>query len=391
MATGELTATLNSIGQSAALRFADSLNESQRSRLTVQLESLDLNAIPGLVARYVTGKYAPPIPTHFEPASSLPRIPGNPTQAALYKKARVRGEELIREGAVAAFLVAGGQGTRLGYDGPKGEYPVTPIRKKPLFQVFAEQLIAVGRKYGKPVPWYIMTSDTNDAATRAFFQKHHYFGLNPADVFFFQQGMMPAFSMDGQLLLAEKDSLALSPGGNGDCFRSLMRTGAIADMKRRGITHLSYFNVDNPLARCVDELFLGLHDVTGSDMSSKAVPKASAQERVGNFAIADGKLQVIEYSDMPAAVASETNPDGSLKYLCASIGIHAIRVDFVERLNAGGELQLPWHRAEKKMPCVDNAGNRVKPDKINAVKLEQFVFDAIPLASNPLVFMTERS
>src|SRR5258708_39700915 len=125
-----------------------------------------------------------------------------------------------------------------------------------------------------------MTSDINDAPTRAFFQKHNYFGCNPADVFFFQQGMMPAFAMDGTLLLAEKDSLALSPDGHGGSLRALDRSGALADMKKRGIEHLSYFQVDNPLVHCIDPLFLGLHHLTGSEMSSKTIPKAHALEKV---------------------------------------------------------------------------------------------------------------
>ena len=390
MTSQEFTARLASIGQGSVLRFMRELDEAGQARLVRQITDLDLERIPELASRYVTGRYTPPIPTRFDPATPMPRTPENAEQKNLYAEAEDRGQQLLREGKVGAFLVAGGQGTRLGYDGPKGEYPVTPIKSKPLFQVFAEQLLAHGRAAGKTIPWYIMTSETNDAATRAFFEKNHHFGYDPSAVFIFQQGMMPAFAMNGQLLLAEKDSLALSPGGNGDCFRSLYRSGAVADMKKRGIVHLSYFNVDNPIVHCIDELFLGLHDLTGSEMSSKAIPKASAEERVGNFAVADGKLQVIEYSDMPAEVAAQRNADGSLKYSSASIGIHAIRVEFIERLNAG-VLQLPWHRAEKKVACIDEHGNSVKPEKPNAVKLEQFVFDAIPLAKNPIVYMTERA
>ena len=226
---------------------------------------------------------------------------------------------------MAAFLVAGGQGTRLGYDGPKGEYPVTPIKNKPLFQVFAEQLRAYSRDFGKTVPWYVMTSDVNDAPTRAFFKKHDYFGYNPADVFFFQQGMMPAFAMDGRLLLGEKDSLALSPDGHGGSLRALDRSGALADMRSRGVEHLSYFQVDNPLVHCIDPLFLGLHDLTGSEMSSKTIPKAGPLEKVGNFVIGDGVVQVIEYSDLPEELAKQTNPDGTLRFNAGSIAIHALR------------------------------------------------------------------
>jgi UDP-N-acetylglucosamine/UDP-N-acetylgalactosamine diphosphorylase len=279
----------------------------------------------------------------------------------------------------------------LGYDGPKGEYPVTPIKNKPLFQVFAEQLLNWSKTAGKSIPWYIMTSDVNDGPTRVFFKRHNYFGYNPDDVVFFPQGMMPAFSFAGEMLLAEKDSLALSADGHGGSLRALAKTGALADMKRRGVEHLSYFQVDNPLVYTIDPLFLGLHDLTGSEMSSKTIGKAHALEKVGNFVFADGAVQVIEYSDLPDELAKQTNADGSLKFNAGSIAIHALRVSFIERLNAGGQLTLPWHRAEKKVPYVDAAGKTIKPDKPNAVKLEQFVFDAIPLAKNAIVYETLRS
>src|SRR5207248_7489660 len=197
------------------------------------------------------------LPQHVEPVKPYPREPGA-EHRQLYRDAELRGHRLLKEGKVAAFLVAGGQGTRLGYDGPKGEYSVTPIKKKPLFQVFAEQLLAHSRRAGQTIPWYIMTSNINDAPTRAFFEKHNYFGYPREDVFFFQQGMMPAFDFDGKMLLAEKGSLALSPDGHGGSLRALDRSGALADMRHRGVKHLSYFQVDNPLVHTIDPLFLGL-------------------------------------------------------------------------------------------------------------------------------------
>src|SRR5258705_3762732 len=202
--------------------------------------------------------------------------------------------------------------------------------------------------------------------------------------------MMPAFAMDGKMLLAEKDSLALSPDGHGGSLRAIFKSGALADMKKRGIQQLSYFQVDNPLVHCIDALFIGLHDMTGSEMASKVLPKSHPLEKVGNFVVADGATQVIEYSDMPEALARETNADGALKFNAGSIAIHVLSVSFVERLNTGGQLKLPWHRAEKKVPYIDDSGNEEKPDKPNAIKLEQFVFDAIPLAKNPLVYETDR-
>ena len=183
-------------------------------------------------------------------------------------------------------------------------------------------------------------------------------------------------------MLAEKDSLALSPDGHGGSLRALAKSGALDDMKRRGVEHLSYFQVDNPLVRVIDPLFLGLHEQFRSEMSSKSLPKAAAKEKVGNFAVGDGKLTVIEYSDLPDELAEQTNADGSLKFNAGSIAIHAISVAFIERLNAGGTLELPWHRADKKVPHLGEP----EPSAVNAVKLEQFVFDAITLADSPIVY-----
>ena len=390
MSTPDLTAQLNSIGQSGVLRFADQLDPAGRAKLTGQLQALDLPHVAELADEYVKHKPVVELPKDIRPVQAFPRV-ADAAHADQYQRATRTGHDLIAAGKVAAFLVAGGQGTRLGYDGPKGEYPVTPVRAKPLFQVFAEQLLSYGKQFGKPIPWYLMTSDVNDAATRAFFEKNNYFGLQNSDVYFFVQGMMPAFSMDGQMLLADKDSLALSPDGHGGSLSALFKSGAIADMKRRGVEHLSYFQVDNPLVHIIDPLFLGLHAATGSQMSTKTIPKADALEKVGNLVVGDGATQVIEYSDLPGELAQQTNPDGGLRFNAGSIGLHALTVEFVEHLNTGGKLKLPWHRAEKKVPYVDAAGNPVKPDKPNAVKLEQFVFDAIPLAKNAMVYTTDRA
>jgi UDP-N-acetylglucosamine/UDP-N-acetylgalactosamine diphosphorylase len=381
---------LREIGQEQVLRFWDELDDASRARLAGQLEALDLETIAHLAETYVRRKPHVPLPTAVEPVDAYPRVPTAETER-LYADARRRGDELLRQGKIGAFLVAGGQGTRLGYDGPKGEFPVTPIRRKPLFQVFAEQLRAVARDAGRPIPWYIMTSEANDAATRDFFAANGHFGYAPDDVVFFRQGVMPAFDFDGRMLLAEKDSLALSPDGHGGSLRALDRSGALADMRARGVEHVSYFQVDNPLVHTIDPLFLGLHDLTGSEMSSKTIPKSGPLEKVGNFVVGDGVLQVIEYSDLPEELARQTDESGALRFNAGSIAIHAVRVSFVERLNAGGRLELPWHRAEKKVEHVDERGAQVEPTTPNAVKLEQFVFDAIPLAKSPIVLTTDRA
>jgi len=312
--------------------------------------------------------------------------------AAAWAQAKAAGEAALRAGRVAAFTVAGGQGTRLGYDGPKGTFPVTPLKQKTLFQVFAEKILAAGRRYGRPLHWFVMTSHANHAATEAFFAEHRWFGLDRGRVHFFRQGRMPAVGFDGKILLETESSLALSPDGHGGSLRALDRSGALDLMKSEGVDTLSYFQVDNPLVRCIDPAFLGWHVLRGSEMTSKMVPKAYAEEKVGHFCTQAGKSVVVEYSDLPMAMQRETDAAGQLRYVAGSIAIHVLDREFVRRMAAGGEgATLPFHRADKKIPTVDAAGAPVKPQKANGVKFEMFVFDALPFAKNPVIIETLRA
>ncbi len=378
-------------GQEHLLAFWPRLNDGQRAELLADLDQVDLPRCARLIDPYVRNRPQVALPSRIEPPPILPAAP-DPGRVELYRRAVAAGEEAICAGRVAAFTVAGGQGTRLGYDGPKGCYRISSVRQAPLFQLFAESLLGVERRFGARLRWYIMTSPTNDAQTRDFFAAHAYFGLKPAEVFFFPQRQMPAFLPDGRIALAEMHRIALSPDGHGGSLRALAESGALADMGGQGIEYISYFQVDNPLVRTIDPLFIGLHVVMGSEMSSKAVMKADDMERVGNFCLADGKLTVIEYSDLPEVLAREHNPDGSRRFDAGSIAIHVLSRRFVERLTSeGASVQLPWHRADKKVRIVDESGAPVDPAAPNAVKLEMFVFDAIPLARNPLVLYTERA
>ncbi|MCK5845109.1 MAG: UTP--glucose-1-phosphate uridylyltransferase, partial [Victivallales bacterium] len=285
----------------------------------------------------------------------------------------------------------GGQGSRLGFDGPKGTYPVTPLKNKTLFQYFAESLARAEEKFGASIPWYIMTSEVNDSNTRTFFEENNYFGLHSGDVSFFMQGTMPAVSMDGKLLLGSKNSLALAPDGHGGTLLALRKSGALNDMTERGIEHISYFQVDNPLVSVVSPLFIGLHALERSDMSSRALIKTGPGEKLGNFCMVDGKLTIIEYSDMPAELAEKRDPDGRLTFRAGSPAIHVISRYFVEQLTENGDLRLPWHRAEKKVSYVDLAtGDSIVPDVPNAVKLETFIFDAIPMAGKTMILGAKR-
>lgn len=388
----ELRRRFESAGQGHLFRFLDELSPAARSAFLAQLEAVDLDEIRRLHGQLATKESAVDL-SAIEPA---PYVPTSFADAARF---RAIGEDLLRDGRIAAFVVAGGQGTRLGWRGPKGTYPATVITGKPLFRVFAEQILAANRRYGVTIPWYVMTSPLNDADTRAFFRDNNWFGLEERNVFLFPQGTMPSITQDGKLLLEEKGVLAVNPDGHGGALRALRQSGAIEDMAARGITQLSYFQVDNPLVRVADPLFLGLHAAhpdSSGEMSSKMVPKRDAGEKVGVFCRERGpsgsRTRVLEYSDLPPAVAQATDRDGRLRFLAGSIAIHVLSLAFIDRLTKdSATFGLPFHRAIKKVPHIDPAtGAKVDPSQPNAVKFEAFIFDALAQCGSSLVVETTR-
>jgi UDP-N-acetylglucosamine/UDP-N-acetylgalactosamine diphosphorylase len=390
MDTHRLIESYRQAGQGHVFRFWDELSEAGRAELAAQAAEIDLTEIARLNATLVVpAQGAAADLAGLEPAPYVP-IPDNGGDAAAWAQARAAGEEALRAGRVAAFVVAGGQGTRLGYDGPKGTFAVTPVTGKPLFQVFAEKILAAGRRYGKPLHWFIMTSHANHEATESFFAKHGYFGLDRERVHFFRQGRMPAVDFEGRILLETKSTIALSPDGHGGSLRALVRSGALELMRREGVDLLSYFQVDNPLVRCVDPAFIGFHIGAGAEMSSKMIPKAYPEEKVGVFCQRRGRTEVVEYSDLPMERQREVDPaTGRLRFLAGSIAIHVFNRSFIERM-AGGAGALPFHRADKKIPCIAADGTPVKPEKANGVKFELFVFDALPSANKTVTLETCR-
>ena len=379
-------------GQSQVFAFFDRLTLDAQRQLLGEAAEVDLAEVHRLTRTLLAKDAAAGVDLEGLEPAPFEKRPEHGGNAPAWAQAKAAGEAALRAGRVAAFTVAGGQGTRLGYDGPKGTFAVTPVRQKTLFQVFAEKILGAGRRYGRPLHWFIMTSHANHAATEAFFSEHKFFGLDRARVHFFRQGRMPAVDFAGKILLETTSSLALSPDGHGGSLRALDRSGALDLMKREGVDTLSYFQVDNPLVRCIDPTFVGWHLMRRSEMTSKMVPKAYAEEKVGHFCAQRGKAVVVEYSDLPMALQRETDASGQLRYLAGSIAIHVLDREFVRRMAAGGEgFALPFHRADKKIPTVDATGALVKPDKANGVKFEMFVFDALPFALNPVVIETLRA
>ncbi len=378
---------LKKYNQEQILAFWDELNPEQQIKLINQIKLLDFSKIEGWIENFVLKTPSSLIDTNFEPVSYYKSEPESSKQKKKYAKAIELGKKLISQGKVAAFVVAGGQGTRLGFDGPKGNFPISPVKKKTLFQIFAENIAATESKYNTSCPWYIMTSPLNHQETVEIFHSNNHYGLKKDNIFIFQQGTLPNFNMDGKILLAEKDELACSPDGHGGCIRALYKSGALDSMKNRGIEYISYWQVDNPLINIFDPLFIGLHVLDNAEMSSKALKKTGPQEKIGNFCLVDGKVNIIEYSDLPDKLALKRNPDNSLAFELGSIAIHIINRSFLEKF-ASKSVSLPLHRAVKNIHHLDKNGQIIES---KGVKLESFIFDAIPLASNSIVFEIIRS
>ncbi|MEJ2702397.1 MAG: UDPGP type 1 family protein [Sedimentisphaerales bacterium] len=372
--------------QSHLLAFWNELDQARQQALLAQIDGLDFANIDRWVREFIENPQAPAIRTDFSPPESYGPRPKGTDQQDKYSQAIELGVKLIAAGRVAAFVVAGGQGTRLGFDGPKGDFPIGPVSKRTLFQIFADTIAAVGRKYHVACPWYVMTSPLNHDRTLEVFRSNDYYGLDPKNVFIFEQGTLPNFGFDGKILLADKDQIACSPDGHGGSLKALRQSGALEDMRSRGVELLSYFQVDNPLINIFDPLFVGLHSLDRAEMSSKALEKSGPKEKVGNFCLIDGKVTIIEYSDLADEQAEKRKPDGSLVFHLGSIAIHMINRTFVERLTAG-DLGLPLHRAVKSIPHLDERGEMVES---KGVKLESFIFDAVPLASKSIILETLR-
>ncbi len=371
-------------GQSHLLAFWDELDETQRTSLLSDIAAIDFD----LVARLHRELVAPsPSSAPNDPDESVEPLRGkNPTA---WERAAFRdsGLQALAAGKCAAFLVAGGQGTRLGHDGPKGMFDIGLPSGKSLFQLQAERILRLGALCGRPVPWYVMTSRENHDATTGFFREQGRFGLAPDQVTFFPQAEFPLTDAQGKILLAEKGRVAMGPNGNGGCFPALKASGALEDMRRRGVEWVFFYSVDNALVRVCDPEFLGFAMGAGFPAASKAVAKASPQEPVGVFCLRDGRPSVIEYSEMSPEMCGARD-SGGLLYGSANIAVHLFRREFLEE---NADAALPWHAAHKKIPHVGADGNPVTPSSPNAWKFELFMFDLFPRASGMAVLEVDRA
>lgn len=297
------------------------------------------------------------------------------------------GIDAIKHCKVGAILLAGGQGTRLGFDKAKGMYNIGETKELYIFEQLIANLKKVTSAADAWVPLYIMTSEKNDEQTREFFRGHDFFGYNPDYVKFFVQEMVPAVDFDGNVLVEAEDSLAMSPNGNGGWFKSLIKAGYDADLKEKGVEWLNVFAVDNVLQQIADPVFVGATIESGCVSGAKVVRKVDPYERVGAMCLEDGKPSIVEYYELTPEMAEARDEKGTLLYGFGVILNYLFRVD---KLLEIAEKSLPLHVVEKKVPYIDENGVAVKPETPNAYKFETLILDMVYMMDNCLAFEVDR-
>lgn len=354
-------------GQSQLLKYYDELDDAQKKSLLTQISQIDFSVID-LCDN----------PTEQTAKGSLKPL-GALTVDEIEKSQntyRSKGLELIKQGKVGAVLLAGGQGTRLGFDGPKGTYNIGITSDLYIFEMQIRNLMDVVKEAQSWIPLFIMTSDKNHEATVDFFEKHGYFGYDKEYVTFFKQEMAPSVGFDKKILLEDKDKISLSPNGNGGWYVSLKNSGALKKALEMGIEWFNIYAVDNVLQRSADPVFIGATVLSGCKSGAKVVAKADPNERVGVLCLEDGRPSIVEYYEMTDEIINSREPNGRLSYNYGVILNYLFNIDVLEEIVSKS---LPTHVVEKKIPYINENAELIKPDKPNGYKFELLVLDMIHL------------
>ena len=364
----EAEAILKKYGQEHLLSNYDKLDENHKKELLDEIENIDFELVKSLYDS--TKKVDKKENDKIEPIEYLDKYKLNEK----YKYYEDIGKKAIREGKLAAVTMAGGQGTRLGHEGPKGTFDIGLDSHKSLFEILADSLKEEGKKYGVTIPWFIMTSKENNKQTLEFFEKHKYFGYHKdRNIFFFVQGELPMIDTEGKILLNEDGLIKQAADGHGGIYESLVKSGMTKKMKSIGIKWVFIGAVDNCLVKMVDPVLMGIAIDRGVTVACKSVVKANPGEKVGVFCKKNGKPNVVEYSEITDEMAQATDENGELLYGESHILCNLFSVEAIERM---GENPLPYHVAFKKANYMDRNGNIIIPESPNAYKFEAFLFDA---------------
>ena len=369
---------LEKYGQLHILRFFNELTETQKDILLSQIEKVDFSFL-----NVLKNKGKPSERGEFEPLCALEKeeIEKNRKE---YEKA---GIDALSKGKVAAVLLAGGQGTRLGFDKPKGMLNVGINKKLSLFEAHIQWLLHIKELCGAYVPLYIMTSEINHKDTVEFFEENSYFGYDKSYVRFFIQEMLPATDFDGKIFMKSKYEMALSPNGNGGWFLSMIKADITDEMKANGIEYLSAFSVDNVLQKINDPAFVGATILSGVDVGSKVVRRANEREKVGVMCLEDGKPSIVEYYEVTEEMANLRDKNGNFAYDFGVILNYLFKFDRLLELNANN---MPFHMASKKIPHINENGETITPEEPNGYKFETLIIDTIHLMDSCLPYEVER-
>ena len=378
----ELQDRYQELGQAHVFGFWEDLTSPERATLLIQAARLEpelpeqLAAIPRALESG-EGQRGSGL-AEVRPLKKAVALPQDAASEAVFERAREVGRRVLEAGRVAVLVVAGGQGSRLGYPGPKGNYPVGPVTDRTLFALQAQKLRGLQARFGCSVPWYVMTSPATDAATRESFEQANYFGLGRDQVFFFTQGMAPAVGLDGRLLLASPGRIVETPNGHGGVLTALKDSGGLEDMDLRGTDLIFYYHVDNPLVQIGDPAYLGFHEQQEAEMSCKVIRKTDPMAKVGVVAEVEDHLAMLEYTELTDSLRNARDEQGELLYWAGNIGMHLFTTSFVRRVAESAAANLPYHASAKAIPSIDESGNAQQPSEPNGYKLERFVFDALP-------------
>ena len=365
---------LSAVGQEHLLRYWDELDEEQRSYLLEQIEELDmdlLKLVQSETEKVPRGKLEP-----------LGAITIDEIQKNRHKYESV-GIQALKERRVGAVLLAGGQGTRLGLDKPKGMLNVGVEKELYLFGQLIQNMLHVVDKAGKWIPLFIMTSEKNNKDTVDFFEENGYFGYERKHVYFFVQKMAPSVGYDGKIFMEEKYKISSSPNGNGGWFISLAKAGLLDKISEMGVEWLNVFSVDNVLQKIADPVFVGAVIENGCVCGSKVVAKADPNERVGVLCLEDGKPSIVEYYEMTDEMIHSRDKEGKLLYNYGVILNYLFNVEVLTRIM---NQNLPTHIVEKKIPYINENAEYVKPEEPNGYKFETLVLDMIHMMDNCLSF-----
>jgi UDP-N-acetylglucosamine/UDP-N-acetylgalactosamine diphosphorylase len=384
-----LRALLTPWEQQHLILFWDQLNPIQRQSLATQIRAMDFKRLDRLGREQLVSTDWERLARQAEPPPMIRKEALAKHRAEDDSTIRSAGERSIEAGHWGVLLVAGGQGSRLGFEQPKGMFPIGPVSGRSLFQMHCDTIHAVGARYGHSIALMVMTSRQTHDPTVEFFETNQFFGLDRRWVRFFQQGEMPSVdSQSGKILLDSPGTVATNPDGHGGMLEALTHSGTLAWAESLGVKHFFYGQVDNPLVPWCDPVLIGLHLNSESQATTLGVAKSDPMERVGNIVQIEGRVQIIEYSDLPEEIARLRQPDGALKIGVGNIAVHLFDLPFLQSSSLG-EKSLPYHRAVKKVPFIDEQGTRVSPQMPNAFKYERFIFDLLPVAAKSLVIEVE--